>query len=150
MCNPSPPLFFGLVMLTRERTHRRFSTGGEEAVPFVSSDADAPAGLQARMQMADSRSTDLEHQPEGLGDMFIGDKPFANFWTNYSSCPALQPRIDDGPAAVASCAAHHHPPPVPCWRRLTMQYTRWSKHGFESSDMSCICCKTAQLFVCHC
>lgn len=47
-------------------------------------------------------------QPEGLGDMLISDKPFANFWTNCSSCPEMQPRIDDdGPAAVASCTAHH-------------------------------------------
>lgn len=79
--------------------------------------------------------------------MFISDKPFANFWTNCSSCPGLQPRIDDGPAAVPSCTAHS----PTCSVLAPSYYARhsaWSEHGFESSEMSCLRAKTAQVPVC--
>lgn len=71
-------------------------------MPFVSrNEMQQHEDCKPRMQTADSRSTRSgTSQPEGLGDMFISDKPFADFWTNCSSCPGLQPRIDDGPAAV--------------------------------------------------
>lgn len=55
--------------------------------------------------------------------MFISDIPFANFWTNCSSCPELQPRIDDGPDAV--CLLYR----PPTCSVLTPSYQAYAVHG---------------------
>lgn len=108
MTDPKRPCFPPW-LLTVRCTHHSASKGQSRgAVPFVSpNEMQQQEDCKPRMQQADSRSTRSgTSQPEGPGDMFISDKPFANFWTNCSSCPGLQPRIDDGPAAVPSCTAN--------------------------------------------
>lgn len=68
-------------------------------------------------------------QPEGLGDMFIGDKPFANFWTNCSSCPGPATKNRRRPGC---CVPPE--PRTPTCSVLAPSYSApltrsWSEHG---------------------